>query len=233
MADIGRNLKKKGVIIAVLSLVLMNIGCEDKIDNPPVNPSEGKTVEVSLNIGFADEADDYTLATKSGASSDKGAFSCELQPAAITKGNASVKPDKLYRLEIVQYDNNGKYQKRLYVNNDNGTTIGSKITLELTKLEDCQLVIVAWGKENTTVLGAKVDLDKAQKVSIPAGTIQTIDPNKQDDMNKMPYILHLKHIKVESNTIKSIDGNDARLLLKRLATRLNICLLYTSPSPRD
>ena len=41
-------------------------------------------------------------------------------------------------------------------------------------------------------------------------------------MNKMPYLLHLKHVKVENNTIKSIDGHDTRLLLKRLATRLTV-----------
>ena len=227
MASIGRKLEKKGVIaMTLLTLVLIGTSCEDRIDNPAVHPSERETVEVSLNIGVADEEDGYTLSTKSTASSDKGAFSCQLQPATVTKGDASIKPDKLYRLEIIQYDNLGTYKNRLYINNDDGTAIGSKINLSFTKLDDCQLVIVAWGKGNTTTLGTN-NLANAQKVTIPAATIESIDPTKLEDMNKMPYLLHLKHVNVgDGNTIKSIDGQDARLLLKRLATRLTISWSY-------
>ena len=43
--------------MTLLSLVLIGTGCEDKIDSSVVNPSEGKTVEVTLNIGIADEED--------------------------------------------------------------------------------------------------------------------------------------------------------------------------------
>ena len=57
MASIGQKLETKGVIMTLLSLVLIGTGCEDKIDSPAVNPSEGKTVEVTLNIGIADEED--------------------------------------------------------------------------------------------------------------------------------------------------------------------------------
>ena len=48
-------------------------------------------------------------------------------------------------------------------------------------------------------------------------------------MNKMPYILHLEHVCVESNTIKSIEGEnkDVRLLLRRLATRLTLDWTYS------
>ena len=48
MASIGQKLETKGVIMTLLSLVLISTGCEDKIDSPTVNPSEGKTVEVTL-----------------------------------------------------------------------------------------------------------------------------------------------------------------------------------------
>ena len=227
MASIGRILKKKGVSMALLSLVLIGSGCEEQIDPTKVPSNEGKQVEVSLNIGLANEVDGYALSTKSATpSTDKGAFSYELLPAVTTKDGTSVKPNMLYRLEIVQYDQNGTYKGRYYVDNDNGTTIGSSITLNLTASDDCQLVIVAWGKGNTTTLGQNVNLDKAQNASIPAETIESINPTVQDDMNKMPYVLHLKHVKVTNNKIQSFDGQDARILLKRLAARLTLTWTY-------
>ena len=227
MASIRRKLEKKGVLtMTLLTLVLIGTSCEDKIDSPVVDPSDGKMVEVSLNIGFTNEEDGYALGTKSGVSSDKGVFSCELQPTAVTKGDVSVKPDKLYNLEIVQYTSDGNYKSRTYLNNPGGTAIGSKIVLNFAALDDCQLVIVAWGKGNTKILNTQGLAEAQKKVSIPASTIETIDPTKLDDMNKMPYVLHLKHVKVENNTIKSLDGHDVRLLLKRLATRLTIKWTY-------
>ena len=61
MASIGRNLKNKGVIMTLLSLVLMNTGCEEQIAPTKIPSNEGKMVDVSLNIGFADEVDGATL----------------------------------------------------------------------------------------------------------------------------------------------------------------------------
>ena len=63
MASIGQKLETKGVIMTLLSLVLISTGCEDKIDSPTVNPSEGKTVEVTLNLGIADEEDGASKAS--------------------------------------------------------------------------------------------------------------------------------------------------------------------------
>ena len=224
MASVGRKLKKKGVIaMTLLTLVLMNIGCEDKIDNPAVNPSEGSTVEVTLNVGFADEADGYTVATKSGTSTDKGAFSYELQPNAITKGDVSVKPDQLYNLEIQQYDRSGKRIGGMSSVVTQQT--GSAITLSLVENPDCQLVIVAWGDGNTSPrLGTGNTLEAVQKLSIDASVINGISP---ENMNKMPYILHLEHVKVSDGKVQSVDGEDARLLLKRLAARLTLNWTYS------
>ena len=84
MAGIGHKLETKGVIMALLSLVLISTGCEDKIDNPAVNPSVGKTVEVTLDIGLADEADGYTLSAPSTTKSNAAAFNYALQPAVTT-----------------------------------------------------------------------------------------------------------------------------------------------------
>ena len=227
MTSIGQILKKKGVRLILLSLVLIGSGCEEQIDPAKVPSNEGKQVEVSLNIGLANEVDGYALSTKSAnPSAEKGAFSYELLPAVTTKDGTSVKPNMLYNLEIVQYDLNGNYKKSYYAGNNSEITIGSTINLTLDQSDDCQLVIVAWGKDNTTTLGT-VNLDEAQNASIPASTIETIDPTIQDDMNKMPYVLHLKHVKVTADSkIQSIDGQDARILLKRLAARLTLTWTY-------
>ena len=45
MASIGQKLETKGVIMTLLSLVLISTGCEERIDSPAVNPSEGETVD--------------------------------------------------------------------------------------------------------------------------------------------------------------------------------------------
>ena len=85
MADIGHKLETKGVIMTLLSLVLISTGCEEQIDPPAVNPSEGKMVEVTLNIGFADEADGSTLSAPLTTKSNEAAFSYALQLAMATK----------------------------------------------------------------------------------------------------------------------------------------------------
>ena len=223
MAGIGHKLETKGVIMTLLSLVLISTGCEEQIDTPAVNPSEGKTVEVTLNIGIADEVEGYSLSAPSKTKAAASAFSCELQRSTATKATTA-KPDNLYNLEIVQYDSNGMYKKRAYFSGE--TAIGSALSLTLNELSDCQLVIVAWGYGNTsTTLGTR-NLSEAQNVSINASLIKDIPV---DNMNKMPYVLHLEHVKVENNTIKSIDGEDkdVRLLLRRLATRLTLDWTYS------
>lgn len=226
MAYIGQNLETKGVIMALLSLVLVNMSCEDKIGSPVVNLSEGEMVEVTLNIGLANEADGYTLSASSTTKSNIAAFNCALQPVVTTKGEeASLKPNKLYNLEIQQYDRSG--------NRYNNVTdviavqeIGSSLSLSLTADPDCQLVIIAWGNGKTTTRLGTGDLASAQDKSIDASAISELDPSNQNDMNQMPYVLHLEHVCVESNTIKSIEGKDVRLLLRRLATRLTLNWSY-------
>ena len=108
MADIGQKLETKGVIMALLTLAVLNTGCEEQIDNPVVNPSDGKTVEVTLNIGIADEVDGYDLSASStkALSLKKGAFNAELTPTVATRATAA-KPTTLYKLEIRQYDKDG------------------------------------------------------------------------------------------------------------------------------
>ncbi len=229
MADIGHKLETKGVIMTLLSLVLISTGCEEQIDPPAVNPSEGKMVEVTLNIGFADEADESTLSAPLTTKSNEAAFSYALQPAMATKrAESSLKPDKLYKLEIQQYDRSGNRIGGMNASDVTDHEIGSAFSQTLTANSDCQLVIVAWGSGNTTTLGTD-KLASAQEKSIDASVISKLNPSTQSYMNKMPYILHLEHVCVESNTIKSIEGEnkDVRLLLRRLATRLTLDWTYS------
>ena len=229
MADIGHKLETKGVIMTLLSLVLISTDCEEQIDPPAVNPSEGKMVEITLNIGFADEADGSTLSAPLTTKSNEAAFSYALQLAMATKrAESSLKPDKLYKLEIQQYDRSGNRIGGMNASDVTDHEIGSAFSQTFAANSDCQLVIVAWGSGNTTTLGTD-KLASAQEKSIDASIISKLNPSTQSDMNKMPYILHLEHVCVESNTIKSIEGEnkDVRLLLRRLATRLTLDWTYS------
>ena len=229
MGHIGSNLQKRRVIMALLTLVLMNTACDERIDTPAVNPSKEKLVEVSMTIGFADEADACNLSASTKANTNvkgKGAFDVELVPTAATRADASVKPNQLYKLEIRQYKRNGE----CYTSSGQDPTdqeIGKRLTVSLTKDTDCQLVFVAWGKDSPKSLG-KIALSEAQGISIGADTINVITPT---DMSQMPYVLHLKHVNVTSEgKITSPDGEDVRILLKRLATRLKISWDYKVPN---
>ena len=221
MASIGQKLETKGVIMALLTLAVLNTGCEEQIDNPVVNPSDGKTVEVTLNIGIADEVDGYDLSASStkALSLKKGAFNAELTPTVATRATAA-KPTTLYKLEIRQYDKDGNYI------NGNGPlddqAIGCKLKVNLSEASDCQLVFVAWGQGSSKSLGTTT-LSKAQEVTVDASVIESI---KDENMNTMPYVLHLKHVNITgkgaNGIISSLAGEDVRILLKRLATRLTL-----------
>ena len=228
MVNTGQKLEKKGVIaMTLLTLVLIGTGCEDKIDSPAVNPSEGKTVEVALNIGFANEADGYDLSASTKALPGKeGTFNVELTPTTTTRTTAA-KPNALYKLEIRQYSQEGTH---LSGSDPKDQTIGEKLTVNLQEATNCQLVFVAWGEDSPKSLGG-IDLPKAQEIEVDASVIKSIT---DDTMNKMPYILHLKHVDVTGSgpngVISSPNGEDVRILLKRLATRLTLNWSYPDNS---
>lgn len=213
--------------MTLLTLVLIGTGCEDKIDSPAVNPLEGKTVEVALNIGFADETDGYDLSASTKAlPGEEGAFNVELTPTTTTRATAA-KPDKLYKFEIRQYSQEGTH---LSGSDPKDQTIGEKLTVNLAAAEDCQLVFVAWGEDSSNSLGEK-SLSKAQEIEVDASVIKSIT---DETMNKMPYMLHLKHVNVTGDgtngVISSPNGEDVRILLKRLATRLTLNWSYPDNS---
>ena len=226
---IGSIQLEKRVVMTVAIISMLMSGCEDRFDSGRGNPAGGgEPVEVNLNIGFADEADGYELSSKAGGTDHEGAFDCELVPSALTRSGFSVKPDALYNLEIRQYKSDGAYLNGGVVSN-NAAAIGSRITVTLSTATKCQLVLVAWGKDNPKRLNTG-NLSAAQDTTLEASVIKDLDPAVQADMNKMPYVLHLKDVNVSNNgRIYSNEGEaiDVRLRLKRLAARLTFDWTYS------
>ncbi|MFR8356727.1 MAG: hypothetical protein ACLVEJ_14580 [Parabacteroides sp.] len=120
------------------------------------------------------------MSAPSTTKSNAAAFNYALQPRVSTKGVSSLKPDKLYNLEIQQYDRSGKRIGGM-TNAIAVQEIGSALNLTLVVDPDCQLVIVAWGSENTaTRLGTTDNLATVQsKKSIDASTISSLQPGIQ------------------------------------------------------
>ncbi len=156
-----------------------------------------------------------------------------MSPQLSTRDVAELTPDALYNLEIRQYNSAGTHLAGSTFAN---ATIGMTLDVTLQASEDCQLVIVARGDGNTvkTELGTKTLQKVQEEITVEATALNQIDPTNQTSMNKMPYVLHLKHVKVVKDDasgkyiIQSIDGAyDVRLRLKRLATRLTVAWTYT------
>lgn len=219
---------KKKIMGPMAGLILL-IGitaCENELGFSSPQQEE-KQVAVSLSLGFADEEDGYTPSgtTRSNGMAQDGAFSAEPVPMVHTRADAGMKPDKLYELRIMQYDSNGTLKKSQSFSG--ATDLNKKLTLTLTALDDCQLVIVACGKDNGSLNFGnsiselqKLTLDKSYFDAIPTdGSTSASGIN----INKMPYLLHLPHVKVTNEGIQSVEGAyDARLLLKRLATKMTV-----------
>ncbi|WP_293674699.1 DUF4906 domain-containing protein, partial [uncultured Parabacteroides sp.] len=192
---------------------------------------EGEPVEVTLRIGLADGEDGYNLftpSTKAEPSEGEAAFGLDLVPSAQTKaGTTNVQPDALYNLEIRQYNSDGVHKGGSGTVADR-TELGAPVTATFQTLDHCQLVLVAWGKDNTKRLGTG-NLSAAQDVTLDASIIKDLKPEEQTDMNKMPYVLHLRDVNVTSDgRIYSAEGEalDVRLRLKRLAARLTVNWTY-------
>ena len=146
---------------------------------------------------------------------------------AVTRGIPAV-PDKLYNLEILQYNRNGTYQN----GNSYGTVnLGTHLDVTLNVMNDCQLLVVARGNKDAvkTLVGKNLDgTEGVKSMDIDASIINQIDPLTADAIDAMPYVLHLEHVNVVAGTdgkavIQSPEGSyDTRLLLKRLAARLTV-----------
>ena len=231
---------QKRAVMAVTTFLILATGCDDRFDSRGGHPSgEGKMVDVTLDIGLADEADGYDLSGTPGMSGTastpstkagidrESAFDFSLVPSQQTKAvGTSLQPDALYNLEIRQYSSSGAYLGGS-ATVEASTAIGTKITLNLQATTHCQLVLVAWGVGNGRRLGTGAL--NAVKDTIGSYFIKDLAPTDQTDMNKMPYVLHLKDINVSSDgRIYSADGEaiDVRLRLQRLAARLTFTWDY-------
>jgi hypothetical protein len=231
MASIGQKLETKGVIMTLLSLVLISTGCEDKIDSPTVNPSEGKTVEVTLNLGIADEEDGAgaTASPTSKTSSNSGS-ALEAVPVygMQTKSGTDI-PDKLYNLEIWQYDGSGKQIGGKALGN---VTVGSTFTASLKQATGCKLLLVARGASADFESLSGKTLSEVQNMTVKAkeSNINAIAPNAiGNSLANMTYYLYLENVNIPSaGKIESPAGQDVRLLLKRLATKVELNWTFAS-----
>lgn len=201
------------------------------LPSPCPSTGGGKTVEVSLCVGIADEVDAASLnagssGTKSVGARNNGAFDVRLVPAAVrTKADAlaSAKPDQLHNLQILQYDSNRNFKK---LTPTVSQATGSTLTVDLVACENCQLIIVARGSSNAiSEFSGSPSWSDLQGRLADASTINGIGDGGTNDINAMPYFIHLKNVNVTNEgkiVIQSADGSDARILLKRLAVRLTV-----------
>ena len=222
MRRIGSNLQKRRVIMALLTLVLMNTGCDERFDNPAVNPSEGEMVEVTLNIGFADESDAAALPVATTtrqvvASNNKEAFDVQLIPATQTKAATTSHPDQLYNLEIYQYDGNGNYLACTSTQTINPGTSTATLNVNTS-----QMLIIARGDNSTVAAFKDKSLSDVRKLVADAELMKAITTDGNTNINDMPYLLYLPKVKITDGKLQSPEGTDVRLLLKRLAVGLTI-----------
>lgn len=234
MKHIGRK-QIAGLGIGCLLAIWLMAGCEEVTRPGIFPPATGKTVEVALTVGWAETTDlsfpPPQTAIGLAPADSREVFQCTCLPEGLTKTTArSLCPDRLYNLEIQQYDQAGSRIGGMSSAVTQAT--GSALTVSLAASNDCQLVAVAWGDGNTTRLGSS-GLAEAQKKNVSSSVVATLDPTRQADMNRMPYVLHLPHVKVsEEGRIVSPEGEDVRLLLRRLAVRLSLEWNYVFPGYR-
>ena len=213
-------------------------GCEDRPEGTVPFP-EGEEVTVSLVFGFAEDSNNEggqrlaSTARLNGSPLKTGAAAFDVTQAvdAVTRSVPAV-PDKLYNLEILQYDRNGNYK----AGNSYGTVnLGTHLDVTLNVMNDCQLLVVARGNGGAVGSLVNKNLDGTEgvkSVEVSSEVINKINPSTANAINAMPYVLHLEHVNVVTGTdgkavIQSPDGSyDTRLLLKRLAARLTVSWNY-------
>ena len=224
-----KHTSKKRWKLPVLVCLLGMAACEERADVVPVD-ADTKPVEVSLCFGFADDSkneESQWLAVETRAA----AFDVKRLRKPVTRSVPAV-PDKLYNLEILQYDGNGNYKTGKSYGDVN---LGTHLDVTLNVMNDCQLLVVARGNKDAvkTLVGKNLDgTEGVKSMDIDASIINQIDPSTADAIDAMPYVLHLEHVNVVTGTdgkavIQSPEGSyDTRLLLKRLAARLTVSWNY-------
>ena len=194
-----------------------------------------RTIDFAKFRAIADEVDAASLAggtsgTKAGEGVGSGSgLNVRLQSSAKTKAAvedplATAKPDKLYGLEIWQYDAGGNFKTGKGVSYTSAVEIGSSFTVTLEALDNCQLVLIARGYNGSAYTVGSLSGKSLSAVQSTTATASMIEGIKNEgDIKAMPYILHLPKVNVTSaGEIQSPDGTDVRILLRRLATRLTL-----------
>lgn len=229
MASSVQKVERKGVIMVLLSLVLISTGCEDRIDPPAVNPSEGKTVEVTLNLGIANEKDGAAASTsptsKTGSSIDsQSAFEVVPVSEVHTKATGDV-PDKLYNLDIIQYTSSGSTVSATISEQSIGTAFAAA-TVKLTQDTGSKLLLVARGSSPDFESLSNKSISAVQEMTVKAvdSKLNAISTDATGNgLANMPYYLYLENVNITSEgKIESPEGKDVRLMLKRLAVKLTV-----------
>lgn len=149
----------------------------------------------------------------------------------------TAKPDGIYELHVVQLGQDGTVMTNAGTNYVANTPIvpGKKVALKLLPSDDCQLIFYARGgvSSESTAAGGSLQGNNWTTFKVPGARINGI--TSEGMMKNMPYILHLKHVKVVAGAttgagiLQSITGEDVRLRMKRLAARLNVSWNYNVP----
>ncbi|WP_290384873.1 DUF4469 domain-containing protein, partial [Parabacteroides goldsteinii] len=145
-----------------------------------------------------------------------------------TKSGTDI-PDKLYNLEIWQYDGSGKQIGGKALGN---VTVGSTFTASLKQATGCKLLLVARGASADFESLSGKTLSEVQNMTVKAkeSNINAIAPNAiGNSLANMTYYLYLENVNITSaGKIESPAGQDVRLLLKRLATKVELNWTFAS-----
>ena len=237
-------MKKRFLYIASLLPVLcLLLACQDDELLKPLHPSdgpEGVSVEVIFDTEEVSDACDLLSpqgTSRSAAShndvsfngtSHNGAIKVELLPTSVSRATDlnTDKPVQLTNVNMVQRKRDGTLVQIL----SNGTvSLGTKQTLNNLKPdEDSDLFVFA---RNGTA-GNDLTTGNLTTCAITSTEINKI--TESTGIAKMPYFLHLEHVKVVQNAvgnyvIQSNEGYDARLRLRRLAARVNVTWNFNVP----
>ena len=235
-------MKKQFLYFAYLfTAVCGMVACQDDELVEPLHPSdgsEGVSVEVVFDTEEVGDACDYlspqgtsrSVAVCNGAShrdvshngaSHNGAIKVELLPTSVSRATNldTSKPTQLTNVNIVQR----KKDKTLVSVLSGGTvSLGARQILSgLSPDEDSDLFIFA--RNGTS--GNDLTAGNLSTCAVTSTEINKI--TEATGIEKMPYFLHLEHVKIIKDAagnyvIQSNEGHDARLRLRRLASRVNV-----------
>ena len=200
-------------------------------------------VQVELPVELEDGTDGYDLLPQHSdtrAQGNKSAVDVRIIPDVPTRLTGTedplktAKPEKIYELHILQLNQSGGVLTNTGTNYVADTPIvpGKKVTLKLAASNDCQLILYARGgiSSESGAAGGSLNGSNWTTFKVPAARIYGI--TDETTMKNMPYILHLKHVKVIAGAtsgegiLQNVTGEDVRLRMKRLAARLNVTWNY-------